>query len=186
MNGTVFTYGQTGSGKTFTMRGDNEREGIIPLAARDIFDAIHTDNSSEYVVKISYMEIYNRELRDLLVDKSTKEPAALKIMDEAGIVQNLSEAVVHSFDEFMQTFVKADSNKTVGSTNMNQVSSRSHSILKVTVEKRVEKENVGSGATKTVSTLSLVDLAGSENAKLTGAEGQRQKEGGNINKRYVD
>ena len=219
MNGTVFTYGQTGSGKTYTMQGDHHgTEGIIQFALRDVFRAIQSDTMAEYSVKLSYMEIYNRELRDLLVDstnintKSTnnKEMAPLRIMDEAGIVKNLSETVVTSYNEFLQVFGRGDVNKTVGSTNMNQVSSRSHSILKVTIEKTrkssgggssagldLDKENLScnllngnnlggsTAAMKTTSILSLVDLAGSENAKLTGAEGQRQKEGGMINKRYV-
>ena len=198
ISGTVFTHGQTGSGKTHTLQGEDDGSyGAIQLASKEIFDTIKQDDAFDYLVKVSMMEIYNEELVDLLVDpKMTLSPPRLEIKDNAGIITNLIHQEVNSFEEMMQLFRRGDSNKSIGSTNMNHRSSRSHCILKVTVEKRSKKmvtdddkenhfiPNLNTGIESvTISTLSMVDLAGSESVKQTGATGQQQKEGGAINKR---
>ncbi|EED96627.1 predicted protein, partial [Thalassiosira pseudonana CCMP1335] len=194
INGTVFTYGQTSSGKTFTMQGCGKDEdgtvGIIQMAAKEIFGSIKAERSenefggvstSESTVKVSYIEIYNEELRDLLTDNKRKaKPTALTIReDKRGsiAVENLKEVAVRSLDQLMEVFRVGESNKAVGSTKMNDRSSRSHAILRITIEKKtVLYSERGSS-----STLNLVDLAGSESVRLTGASGMQKKEGGMIN-----
>ena len=206
LNGTIFTYGQTSSGKTFTMQGVQETEGLIQNAARDIFNTIeqHMNSNSESAVKISYVEIYNEELRDLLSDKRKSNQSSLVIReDRKGVIaiENLKEVAVRNLDQLMQVFRVGEANKSMGSTKMNDRSSRSHAILQITVEKKTtfnapaedygdEKENNeltspknNSFMVKTSSTLNLVDLAGSESVRLTGATGQQKKEGGMINQR---
>ena len=206
LNGTIFTYGQTSSGKTFTMQGVQETEGLIQYAARDIFNTIeqHMNSNSESAVKISYVEIYNEELRDLLSDKRKSNQSSLVIReDRKGVIaiENLKEVAVRNLDQLMQVFRVGEANKSMGSTKMNDRSSRSHAILQITVEKKTtfnapaedygdEKENNeltspknNSFMVKTSSTLNLVDLAGSESVRLTGATGQQKKEGGMINQR---
>lgn len=218
INGTVFTYGQTSSGKTFTMQGCGKDEdgtvGIIQMAAKEIFGSIKAERSenefggvstSESTVKVSYIEIYNEELRDLLTDNKRKaKPTALTIReDKRGsiAVENLKEVAVRSLDQLMEVFRVGESNKAVGSTKMNDRSSRSHAILRITIEKKTvlysergvmgeDKENSEAASpnnkavvVKSSSTLNLVDLAGSESVRLTGASGMQKKEGGMINQR---
>ncbi|KAL7519200.1 hypothetical protein ACHAWX_003989 [Stephanocyclus meneghinianus] len=212
INGTIFTYGQTCSGKTFTMQGTGQNgvDGIIQLAAKDIFETIKQSaesclsHNSESTVKVSYVEIYNEELRDLLTDNKRKStPTSLNIReDKRGTitVENLKEVAVRSLDQLMEVFRVGEANKSIGSTKMNDRSSRSHAILKITIEKKTtintrddfieDKENnmlaspnnkTASFVVKTSSSLNLVDLAGSESVRLTGATGMQKKEGGMIN-----
>ena len=204
----MFTYGQTSSGKTYTMQGADNK-GIIQYAAKDIFESISKEkgaNSSESVVKVSYVEIYNEELRDLLASdtKRKSNPSSLIIReDKKGsiTVENLKEVAVRSLDQLMELFSIGERNKAMASTKMNDRSSRSHAILKITIEKKTmiyaaadrgdDKENNESSSpknterivVKTSSTLNLVDLAGSESVRLTGATGMQKKEGGMINQR---
>ena len=140
-NGTVFTYGQTSTGKTYTMHG------LISAAAKDLFQ-ISTDDGSQSndnsiltCVKVSCMELYNEELRDLL-DTGRASASGLGIKeDRKGNVQipGLSERVVKSFDELMSVLLEADTNRTVGSTAMNERSSRSHTIFRITYERKEAK-----------------------------------------------
>ena len=209
VNGTVFTYGQTSSGKTFTMQGCNgDSVGIIQLAAKDIFQSIKeekSDNSNtECSVKVSYVEIYNEELRDLLNDNKRKSSTSLIIReDKRGSisVDGLKEVAVKSLDQLMEVFRVGETNKSVGSTKMNDRSSRSHAILKIIIERKtvlnavgesvdteIDKENspvfkTSELVVKTTSSLNLVDLAGSESVRHTGASGMQKKEGGMINQR---
>lgn len=202
LNGTIFTYGQTSSGKTFTMQGADQTEGLIQYAAKDIFDTIEADESSESAVKVSYVEIYNEELRDLLTDNKRKMTSLVIREDKKGAitVENLKEVAVRSLDQLMEVFRVGEANKSMGSTRMNDRSSRSHAILRITIEKKTEvnvvedmgdeKENnelaspkKNTFVVKTSSTLNLVDLAGSESVRLTGATGMQKKEGGMINQR---
>ncbi|KAL3792726.1 hypothetical protein ACHAWO_002331 [Cyclotella atomus] len=200
INGTIFTYGQTSSGKTFTMQGAGETDGIIQYAANDIFESIKQEDHTENVIKISYVEIYNEELRDLLTDNKRKTTSLVIREDKKGsiTVENLKEVAVRSLDQLMEVFRVGETNKSIGSTKMNDRSSRSHAILRITIEKKTavnvvedvgdEKENNelaspknNTCVVKTSSTLNLVDLAGSESVRLTGATGMQKKEGGMIN-----
>lgn len=204
VNGTVFTYGQTSSGKTFTMRGDDSKHdssiGIIQMASQEIFNSIQKEKSNnpncECSVRVSYTEIYNEELRDLLNDSKRKTSTSLTIReDKRGsiTVEGRKEVAVSSLAELMGVFRIGETNKSVGCTKMNDKSSRSHVIFQITLQKKTtldfddEKENDGGGndgvVVSTTSTLNLVDLAGSESVRHTDAIGMQKKEGGMINQR---
>eukprot|EP00002_Diphylleia_rotans_P039226 TRINITY_DN9055_c0_g1_i4.p1 TRINITY_DN9055_c0_g1~~TRINITY_DN9055_c0_g1_i4.p1 ORF type:complete len:1927 (+),score=590.84 TRINITY_DN9055_c0_g1_i4:53-5833(+) len=183
-NATIFAYGQTSSGKTHTMRGDlKSNPGIIPLALKDIFSHVDDPNGRDYVLRVSYMEIYNEVIRDLL----NPEGINLKIHEsqERGVfVGDLREVCVQSADEVLSLLNAGEARRHVGATNMNEHSSRSHTVFQVIIESR-DRLSIGSDDSDEsvrVSVLNLVDLAGSEKASLTGAEGIRLKEGAHINK----
>ncbi|URD98473.1 KISc [Musa troglodytarum] len=183
-NGTVFAYGQTNSGKTHTMRGSVAEPGIIPLAVHDLFLSIQEDMDREFLVRMSYMEIYNEEINDLLAPEHRK----LQIHEslERGIyVAGLREEIVTCAEQVLDLMEFGESHRHIGETNMNLHSSRSHTIFRMIVEsrERIEDGNmVDSCDAVRVSVLNLVDLAGSERAAKTGAEGMRLKEGSHINK----
>lgn len=180
-NGTVFAYGQTGSGKTFTMMGADidspELKGLIPRITEQIFQSIlESESHLEYVVKVSYMEIYLERIRDLLAPQSDN----LQIHEEKskGIyVKNLSDFYVSNAREVYEIMRQGGAARAVSSTNMNAESSRSHSIFLITIIQR----NTETGAQKT-GNLYLVDLAGSEKVGKTGASGQTLEEAKKINK----
>ena len=180
-NGTVFAYGQTGSGKTFTMMGadigDEQTKGIIPRIVEQIFTSImQSDGSIEFTVKVSYMEIYMEKIRDLLVPQNDNLPIH---EDKArGVyVKGLGEFYVGSVGEVYQVLERGGQARAVAATNMNQESSRSHSIFVI----EVTQKNVESGSARS-GRLFLVDLAGSEKVGKTGASGQTLEEAKKINK----
>ncbi|GLT88112.1 hypothetical protein SLE2022_061510 [Rubroshorea leprosula] len=182
-NGTVFAYGQTNSGKTYTMRGSSNEPGVIPLAVHDLFDIIQQDVEREFLLRMSYMEIYNEEINDLLVPEHRK----LQIHEslERGIyVAGLREEIVASPQQVLDLMEFGESHRHIGETNMNLHSSRSHTIFRMIIESRDRNENEDGDNCDAVrvSVLNLVDLAGSERAGKTGAEGLRLKEGSHINK----
>ena len=180
--------------------------GIIHLAAKDIFQFIEDDrdsSNSECSVRVSYFEIYNEELRDLLNDNDDCSKSSTSLIIREGkngsiAVDGLREVAVENLDQIMKIFKDGEKNKAVGSTKMNDRSSRSHSILKIAFERKVvsstafdaeDKENFAApnsrsnDVVKTTSVLNLVDLAGSESVRHTGASGMQKKEGGTINQR---
>ncbi|KAG9455881.1 hypothetical protein H6P81_000389 [Aristolochia fimbriata] len=183
-NGTIFAYGQTSSGKTYTMRGSKSEPGVIPLAVQDLFHFIQQDTDREYLLRMSYMEIYNEEINDLLAPEHRR----LQIHEslERGIyVAGLREEIVSSAEQVLDFMEFGESHRHIGETNMNVYSSRSHTIFRMIIESRdrIEEGNVDSACDAVrVSVLNLVDLAGSERAAKTGAEGVRLKEGSHINK----
>ncbi|XP_074276777.1 kinesin-like protein KIN-7O [Silene latifolia] len=183
-NGTVFAYGQTNSGKTHTMRGSSGEPGVIPLAVREIFDIIEEVPDREFLLRMSYMEIYNEEINDLLVPDHRR----LQIHEslERGIfVAGLREEIVASPEQVLDLMEFGESHRHIGETNMNLHSSRSHTIFRMIIESRDKAGDDESGDScdaVRVSVLNLVDLAGSERAAKTGAEGVRLKEGSHINK----
>ncbi|KAF9973097.1 hypothetical protein BGZ65_009443, partial [Modicella reniformis] len=180
-NGTVFAYGQTGSGKTFTMMGpsidDEETKGIIPRIVDRIFSSILTaPSTTEFTVKVSYMEIYMEKIRDLLNPVNDNLP----IHEEKtrGVyVKGLFEVYVSSISEIHEVMRRGGNNRMVAYTNMNAESSRSHSIFVVTIAQK----NLVDGSVKS-GKLYLVDLAGSEKVGKTGASGQTLEEAKKINK----
>ncbi|KAL4354032.1 hypothetical protein GQ457_06G024640 [Hibiscus cannabinus] len=185
-NGTVFAYGQTNSGKTHTMRGSAAEPGVIPLAVHDLFDILQQDVDREFLLRMSYMEIYNEEINDLLAPEHRKLQIHESI--ERGIyVAGLREEIVASPQQVLDFMEFGESHRHIGETNMNLHSSRSHTIFRMIIESRDRTED-GDGDTVNscdavrVSVLNLVDLAGSERAAKTGAEGVRLKEGSHINK----
>uniref|UniRef100_A0A4W5KXX1 Kinesin-like protein n=1 Tax=Hucho hucho TaxID=62062 RepID=A0A4W5KXX1_9TELE len=179
-NGTIFAYGQTSSGKTHTMEGklhDSQLMGIIPRIARDIFDHIYSmDENLEFHIKVSYFEIYLDKIRDLL-DVSKTNLAVHEDKNKVPYVKGCTERFVSSPEEVMDVIDEGKSNRHVAVTNMNEHSSRSHSIFLINIkQENVETELKMSGK------LYLVDLAGSEKVSKTGAEGSVLDEAKNINK----
>jgi kinesin family protein 3/17 len=135
-NGTIFAYGQTGTGKTFTITGvpkDHKLKGIMPRSFEAIFQHIECDSSKEYLVRASYLEIYNEEIRDLLY-KNGQKKLELKDKDTGVYVKDLSTFVVKNPSDLMDVFNEGNLNRHVGATNMNEHSSRSHSVFTITIE----------------------------------------------------
>ncbi|CAJ0597612.1 unnamed protein product [Cylicocyclus nassatus] len=178
-NGTIFAYGQTGTGKTFTMTGDLERaelQGIIPNSFAHIFDHIaKCQQDKTFLVRVSYLEIYNEELRDLLAKDGHGSNLEIKEKADVGVyVKNLISIIVGSASQMQKLMEFGSKNRKTGATKMNEESSRSHAMFSVTVE---SSEN----GMVTQGKLHLVDLAGSERQSKTGAQGERLKEAAKIN-----
>ncbi|MEE6489186.1 hypothetical protein FKM82_015511 [Ascaphus truei] len=179
-NGTIFAYGQTSSGKTHTMEGklhDHQLMGIIPRISHDIFDHIYSmDENLEFHIKVSYFEIYMDKIRDLL-DVSKTNLAVHEDKNRVPYVKGCTERFVSSPEEVMDVIDEGKANRHVAVTNMNEHSSRSHSIFLI----NIKQENVETEK-KLCGKLYLVDLAGSEKVSKTGAEGSVLDEAKNINK----
>jgi len=203
-NGTVLAYGQTGSGKTHTMQGTVQtsrsgERGIIPRAVDDIFSYIRNNGgasggfenlSKKYLVRVSYLQIYNEQISDLL--KPDRSNLAIREEKKRGLfVEGLSEWVVRSPGEAMSLVHEGAARRATGATRINELSSRSHAIFIITTEScELSQEPVspakaspmgGRGyAAKPkkvqVGKLNLVDLAGSERVNVTGAAGKRLEE----------
>ncbi|XP_047519330.1 kinesin-related protein 4-like isoform X2 [Pieris napi] len=178
INGTIFAYGQTSSGKTHTMTGTDESPGIIHLAVLNLFDLIRKIPDRDFLLRVSFVEIYNETLIDLL--DVTKN---IKICDtHNGVRVDTTEKVTSSPGEVLEFMKQGEANRQTASTNMNDKSSRSHSIFQITIESREHTEDEEEVGSVNISQLNLVDLAGSERAGQTGATGIRFKEGTHINK----
>mmetsp|Transcript_21446 Transcript_21446/g.42097 ORF Transcript_21446/g.42097 Transcript_21446/m.42097 type:complete len:1132 (-) Transcript_21446:312-3707(-) len=185
-NCTVFAYGQTGTGKTFTMEGDvddPEMQGMIPRAVQNIFSRLEAIDDAEFNVKVSFLELYNEELQDLL---SVTDEKKLRILDDksrmsTGVAcHNLEEVMVKNTNEILEVMKVAMAKRQVGETKLNKASSRSHCIFSLTLHIR-ETTPEGEDLLK-VGKLNLVDLAGSECIGRSGAQNARAREAGNINK----
>ncbi|XP_040279436.1 kinesin-like protein KIF17 isoform X1 [Bufo bufo] len=181
-NGTIFAYGQTGSGKSFSMQGVPDppaQRGIIPRAFEHVFESIQCAENTKFLVRASYLEIYNEEIRDLL-GEDTKQKLELKEHPDRGVyVRALSQHTVHRVAECEKIMDTGWKNRSVGYTLMNKDSSRSHSIFTITIEICSTDEN-GEDHLR-AGKLNLVDLAGSERQSKTGATGERLKEATKIN-----
>ncbi|KAJ7774581.1 kinesin-domain-containing protein [Mycena maculata] len=208
-NCTLFAYGQTGTGKTYTMQGDliptplgnpSSNAGMIPRVLFRLFHHLES-SASDYSVKISYVELYNEELRDLLatdlsaptgntqpmgMGKDTSAPKAaegLKIFDDASkhgvFIQGLEEIAVKDSADALALLTKGSERRQIAATKFNDHSSRSHSVFSITVHIK-EAGHVGDDLLK-IGKLNLVDLAGSENIGRSGAENKRAREAGMIN-----
>ncbi|XP_057450431.1 kinesin-like protein KIN-7K, chloroplastic isoform X2 [Lotus japonicus] len=178
INGTVFAYGVTSSGKTHTMHGDQRSPGIIPLAVKDAFSIIQETPNREFLLQVSYLEIYNEVVNDLL------NPAGqnLRVREDAQgtFVEGIKEEVVLSPAHALSLIAAGEEHRHVGSTNFNVLSSRSHTIFTLTIESSPCGEN-SEGEAVTLSQLNLIDLAGSESSKAE-TTGMRRREGSYINK----
>nr|XP_044999138.1 centromere-associated protein E-like isoform X4 [Jaculus jaculus] len=182
-NGTVFAYGQTASGKTHTMMGSENCLGVIPRAIHDIFQKIKKLPEREFLLRVSYMEIYNETITDLLCNTQKVKPLIIREDINRNVyVADLTEEVVYTSEMALQWLSKGEKNRHYGITKMNQRSSRSHTIFRMILESREKGESSSCDGSIKVSHLNLVDLAGSERASQTGAEGVRLKEGCNINR----
>eukprot|EP00095_Tigriopus_kingsejongensis_P001128 snap_masked-scaffold1099_size62903-processed-gene-0.6 protein:Tk01128 transcript:snap_masked-scaffold1099_size62903-processed-gene-0.6-mRNA-1 annotation:"kinesin-like protein kif3a isoform x2" len=182
-NGTIFAYGQTGTGKTFTMEGERsspEMKGIIPNSFAHIFGHIaKAEEDIKFLVRVSYLEIYNEEVRDLLGKDQTLRLDVKERPDIGVYVKDLSAFVVNNADDMDKIMTIGNKNRSVGATHMNAHSSRSHAIFTITIECS-EKGEDGQQHFR-VGKLHLVDLAGSERQSKTGATGKRLKEATKIN-----
>ncbi|XP_075040606.1 chromosome-associated kinesin KIF4A [Mixophyes fleayi] len=187
-NATVLAYGQTGSGKTFSMGGaythDQENEpivGVIPRVVKALFKEIEDRTDWEFLLTVSYLEIYNEDILDLLYSSRDKTTPPISIREDPkeGIkICGLTERDVKSALDMISCLEQGNSSRTVASTAMNSQSSRSHAIFTISIDQR----NAGDKNSSFRSKLHLVDLAGSERQKKTKAEGDRLKEGISINR----
>uniref|UniRef100_A0A8C0LV28 Kinesin-like protein KIF16B n=1 Tax=Canis lupus dingo TaxID=286419 RepID=A0A8C0LV28_CANLU len=183
-NACVFAYGQTGSGKSYTMMGNSGDSGLIPRICEGLFSRINETtrwDEASFRTEVSYLEIYNERVRDLLRRKSSKT-FNLRVREhpkEGPYVEDLSKHLVQNYGDVEELMDAGNINRTTAATGMNDVSSRSHAIFTI---KFTQAKFDSEMPCETVSKIHLVDLAGSERADATGATGVRLKEGGNINK----
>nr|XP_046910356.1 kinesin-like protein KIF13B isoform X2 [Dermatophagoides farinae] len=185
-NACIFAYGQTGSGKSYTMMGSPHEKGLIPRLCDSIFERIQNlteqDPNSNFKLEVSYMEIYNERVHDLLDPIGARHSLKVREHNILGpYVDGLSTLAVSSFEEINSLMAEGNKSRTVASTNMNSESSRSHAVFTLTLTCSIY-DPVADVVGERVSKMSLVDLAGSERAIKTGAVGERLKEGSNINK----
>ncbi|KAH6899917.1 hypothetical protein B0T10DRAFT_10726 [Thelonectria olida] len=183
-NNCIFAYGQTGSGKSYSMMGYGKEVGIIPMICQDMFrriSEIQSDGATKCTVEVSYLEIYNERVRDLL-NPSTKGNLKVREHPSTGpYVEDLAKLVVTGFQEIEHLMDEGNKARTVAATNMNETSSRSHAVFTLMLtQKKYDAET--KMAMEKVAKISLVDLAGSERATSTGATGARLKEGAEINR----
>ncbi|KKA30070.1 hypothetical protein TD95_005031 [Thielaviopsis punctulata] len=183
-NNCIFAYGQTGAGKSYSMMGYGKEIGIIPMICQDMFRRIadmQQDPTLKCTVEVSYLEIYNERVRDLL-NPSTKGNLKVREHPSTGpYVEDLAKLAVSSFQEIENLMDEGNKARTVAATNMNETSSRSHAVFTLMLtQKKFDSET--KMAMEKVAKISLVDLAGSERATSTGATGARLKEGAEINR----
>ncbi|EGZ16075.1 hypothetical protein PHYSODRAFT_506643 [Phytophthora sojae] len=182
-NCTVFAYGQTGTGKTYTMQGDlspsSETAGVIPRSVRCIFDALEA-SGEEFSVRVSFLQLYNEELKDLLDPDTDKK---LRLMEDAkrgGIYcMNLLEVTATTAKHVYELVNTGVKNRITSETLMNENSSRSHSIFTIRIHSK--EHNAPGEDLLRVGQLNLVDLAGSECVGRSGARNARAREAGTIN-----
>ncbi|CAI0472526.1 unnamed protein product [Linum tenue] len=198
-NCTIFAYGQTGTGKTYTMEGGMVSEdgefpsdaGIIPRAVQQIFEVLEA-RSEDYSMKVTFLELYNEEIMDLLadsdesvtasVDEKLKKPIALLEDGKGGVfIRGLEQELVSSAKEIYKILEKGSAKRQTAATLLNKTSSRSHTIFSITIYIKEEGSSVGEELVK-CGKLNLVDLAGSENISRSGAKEERAREAGEINK----
>ncbi|KAL8719067.1 MAG: hypothetical protein Q9225_003883 [Loekoesia sp. 1 TL-2023] len=193
-HGTVFAYGMTGTGKTFSMQGTASSPGVIPLAIADIFSYIRETPHREFLLRVSYLEIYNEKIHDLLSPAATpgSSPEEIKLREDSkrGVYASpLKEEIVQSPTQLLRVIARGDHSRRTRSTQYNAQSSRSHAVVQIVVESRERMNFNGSGTENKraplvpggvrVSTLSMIDLAGSERAAECK---ERRAEGAHINK----
>ena len=206
MNGSVFCYGQTASGKTHTMKGDSTQPGLLSLSMQHVFAAIEQRMGDKWLLRVSYIEIYNERIRDLLEPNNDNLP--IHVTKDKGAHVTPREEVVRSVEECIALLEEGEKHRHYGCTQMNDFSSRSHTIFRLIIENKPQPAHITTpppaaptpSATTTsyqpppqrrkdrvrVSVLNFVDLAGSERQAQTGAQGSRLKEGTFINKSLLN
>ncbi|RDA94409.1 hypothetical protein CP533_2227 [Ophiocordyceps camponoti-saundersi (nom. inval.)] len=183
----IFAYGQTGAGKSYTMMGTPQDPGLIPRTCEDLFDRIEAAHGESanvaYSVRVSYLEVYNEHVRDLLVPPSAT-PHYLKMREspvDGPYVKDLTEVTVRNLADIIRLVKAGDAARTTASTRLNDVSSRSHAVFTIML-RQMHHDLDSDETTERSSRIRLVDLAGSERAKATAATGVRLREGANINR----
>ncbi|KAG7565256.1 Kinesin motor domain [Arabidopsis suecica] len=175
VHASVFAYGQTSSGKTYTM------SGITDYALADIYDYIEKHNEREFILKFSAMEIYNESVRDLL----STDISPLRLLDDpekGTVVEKLTEETLRDWNHFKELLSICIAQRQIGETALNEVSSRSHQILRLTVESTAREYLAKDKFSTLTATVNFIDLAGSERASQSLSAGTRLKEGGHINR----
>lgn len=183
-NACIFAYGQTGSGKSYTMLGPDSDPGIIPRLCSDLFDRVEKLRGVSTVsVRMSYCEIYNEQVRDLLSDGKTNTSLRIRENNKREpYVEGLGEFAVKNVAQVLKHLQKGNAVRATASTNVNSHSSRSHAVFSLEIRQLTYEDG---GTDEKSSLLRLVDLAGSERTNATGATGERLREGSNINKSLV-
>ena len=179
-NSTIFAYGQTSSGKTHTMMGTPNDKGIIREAVGHIFDAIGQEHEREFGMRVSFMEIYNEKLSDLLQLDTKEREKSLKIQDTKDDdvnIEGLIEREVKTDEDVIKAMEEGQKLRHTAGTSMNERSSRSHTIFRIHIMSGDKQEIQDGFKTYRSAFLNLVDLAGSERASQTGATGIRLREG---------
>ena len=176
-NATVFAYGATGSGKTYTMLGTIQKEGIMTRSIKDLFKLLNSQKNKEFKIDVSYIEIYNEIIRDLL-----SEGNVIDIHEDPNngiILQGVKEIEVENNDNFFDILSLGNRKRTTGSTNNNETSSRSHAVLRINLYSKERTLN-----NTVTGRFIMVDLAGSEKTSINSSNNNavRQNEGKNINK----
>ncbi|KAI5865710.1 kinesin-domain-containing protein [Durotheca rogersii] len=181
-NATVFAYGATGCGKTHTITGTAQMPGIIFLTMQELFEKIAERSDEKHTeISLSYLEIYNETIRDLLVPGGSKQGLMLREdSNQAVTVAGLTSHHPRDVQEVMDMIVQGNEYRTVSPTEANATSSRSHAVLQINVAQK--DRNAAVSEPHTMATLSIIDLAGSERASATKNRGERLLEGANINK----
>ncbi|XP_004509341.1 kinesin-like protein KIN-7G isoform X2 [Cicer arietinum] len=175
INSSIFAYGQTSSGKTYTM------SGITGYAVADIFNYIEKHKEREFVLKFSAMEIYNESVRDLLSTDSTP----LRLLDDpekGTVVEKLTEETMRDWNHFIELISFCETQRQIGETSLNEASSRSHQILRLTIESSAREFFGNDKLSSLAASVNFIDLAGSERASQTNSAGARLKEGCHINR----
>ncbi|KAL3840257.1 hypothetical protein ACJIZ3_024848 [Penstemon smallii] len=175
MNSTIFAYGQTSSGKTYTM------SGITEYAVADIYDYIDKHPEREFVLKFSAMEIYNEVVKDLL----TTDGTPLRLLDDperGTVIDKLTEVTVRDSSHLIELLSICESQRQIGETTLNEMSSRSHQILRLIVESEAREYFGAENSSTLTASVNFVDLAGSERLSQTMSAGTRLKEGCHINR----
>lgn len=181
-NGTIFAYGATGCGKTFTISGTPEQPGVIFLTMQELFQRIEDlKDSKHFDLTLSYLEIYNESIRDLLSPDISSKKLVIREDSIKGIsVANLSHHTPQTVQDVMDLVVRGNMNRTTSPTDANETSSRSHAVLQIHVVQKNRTAELSEA--HTFATLSIIDLAGSERASATKNRGERLHEGANINR----
>ncbi|KAL8556206.1 hypothetical protein ACS0TY_003846 [Phlomoides rotata] len=175
INSTIFAYGQTSSGKTYTMNG------ITEYAVADIYDYVQRHEERAFVLKFSAMEIYNEVVRDLL----STDNSPLRLLDDperGTIIEKLTEEILRDWNHLKELLSICEAQRQIGETSLNETSSRSHQILRLTIESSAREFLGKSNSTTLAASVNFVDLAGSERAAQALSVGQRLKEGCHINR----
>ena len=171
--GTIFAYGQTAAGKTFTMQGAGKQRGLLQLASEEMFARIADTPDREFLIRCSYVEIYNERIRDLLHPDTPELKVHESVKKGVHLWPPPQEMMITDPSMVQSASKKGNKKRSVGATDMNAHSSRSHTIFRIVVESRERKDDRRTSEDDVdavlVGTLTLVDLAGSESVRLTGA-----------------